>query len=83
MRHGKTLFTAFLIATLSVIAAAHAQANVATSDSAMITDVSRVMAERYIPGTQAAILSADEDVWEHSFGVRDLATSAPMAMDTL
>lgn len=62
---------------------AFAQSPVRADQAAMLADVAGVMADEGIPGAQVAVLPHDGTVWEHAFGVRDLASSAPMAPDTL
>jgi CubicO group peptidase (beta-lactamase class C family) len=74
-----------LVMAARLAAAAAATTNVAASarDSAIVADVTAVMAERDIPGAQVAIVMPDGVIWERSFGLRDLASSAPMTADTL
>ena len=51
--------------------------------AAMTADVEAVLSEHGIPGAQVALVLPDGDVWSRDFGVRDLASAAPMSDATL
>lgn len=79
--NGMILATALLLA--EPLTAAQSDVAAAARDSAMAADVTAVMAERGVPGAQVAIVMPDGEIWERSFGLRDLASFSPMSPDTL
>lgn len=85
MRFGGMILAATLLAGAAIAGAAPAKNHISAmaGDAAVLADVVAVMADRNIPGAQVAIVMPDSAIWERSFGVRDLASSAPMTADTL
>lgn len=85
MRFVGLILAAALFVASPIAAAASAKGHVSATagDAAISADVVAVMADRNIPGAQVAIVMPDGAIWERSFGVRDLASSAPMTADTL
>jgi CubicO group peptidase (beta-lactamase class C family) len=85
MRFDGTMLAAVLLVASPIAVAASAKDRISATagDAAILTDVAAVIADRNIPGAQVAIVMPDGAILERSFGVRDLASSAPMTSDTL
>jgi serine-type D-Ala-D-Ala carboxypeptidase/endopeptidase len=80
---GMILAAALLVPATAASASANDHIAATADDPAIVADVVAVMVDRSIPGAQVAIVMRDDAIWERSFGVRDLASSAPMTADTL